>query len=193
MCFIPRLRYKKLENRNKAFKTFQASVGNDYRSRPSYDQPPRRSQPVQPNLAYREGRKADRNTGYVNRDPDPIPTRNMYKPQDARGSQEFIHNRPAAPIPFNPATSRNPYVNGSAQHVYRWGNPLSYKCGVPGHTSPECFSDAPLSRAESTHLRNFYQRPTPNREPDFPIPSQAHGSHVSLCVIRTSLSLSSST
>ena len=53
---------------------------------------------------------------------------------------------------------------------------MCYKCGVPGHTAPECYSDTPLSRAESTHLRNLYQRPVSNREPDFPIPNQAQGS-----------------
>ena len=159
-----------------AFRSFQASVGNDYRSRPSYNPPPRQSQPVQPNLAYREGRKADRNAAYTNRDSNSTSARSVYTPQDARASQDFTYNRPTGPLPFNPATSRNPYVNGSSQYMYQWGNPLCYKCGVPGHTAPECYSDTPLSRAESTHLRNLYQRPVSNREPDFPIPNQAQGS-----------------
>lgn len=98
----------------------------------------------------------------------------MYTLQDARGSQEFSQNRISGPALFNPGTSRNPFVNSSAQYVYQWGNLLCYKCGTPGHTSPECNSNAPVSQAKSTHLRNLYQRPAPNRKFDFPIPSQAH-------------------
>lgn len=47
-----------------AFRSFQASVGNNHRSRPSYNPLPRQNQPVQPNLAYREGRKVKRNISY---------------------------------------------------------------------------------------------------------------------------------
>ncbi len=75
---------------------------------------------------------------------------------------------------------RNPYVNGSVQYVYQWENLLCYKCGIPGHTSPECNTNALLSQVESTHLRNLYQRPVPNREFDFPIPSQAHNGRESI-------------
>ena len=49
---------------------------------------------------------------------------------------------------------------------------MCYKCGIPGHTSPKCFFDTPLSRAESIHLRNLYQRLAPNCESDFLIPRQ---------------------
>ena len=98
----------------------------------------------------------------------------MYLLQDAKTSQEFNQNRISGTALFNPATSRNPYVNSSAQYVYQYGNPLCYKCGIPGHTSLECNTNAPLSQAESTHLRNLYQRPAPNCEFDFSISSQAH-------------------
>ena len=97
----------------------------------------------------------------------------MYTSQDAR-TQEFHQNRITGPAPFNPVTSRNPFVNGSAQYIYQWGNSRCYKCGTLRHTSPECNSTAPLSRAESSHLRNLYQRPPPTRKFDFPIPAQAH-------------------
>ena len=157
-----------------AFRSFQASVGNDHRPRPSYNSSQRQPQSVQLNLPYRESRKVERNNSYTNRDQDPhTSARNMYTPQDAR-AQEFSQNRISGPALFNAATSRNPFVNGSAQYIYQWGNPLCYKCGTLGHTSPECNSNTPLSRAESSHLRNLYQRPPPNREFDFPIPAQAH-------------------
>ena len=96
----------------------------------------------------------------------------MYLLQGVRSPQGFGYPQVAESSSFNPSRSRNPYVNGSVQYIYQWGNPLCYKCGVPGHTSPECHSDILLSRAESTHLRNLYQRPAPNHEPDFPIPRQ---------------------
>lgn len=99
----------------------------------------------------------------------------MYSSQDARVPPGFHHPQVTEQSSaFDPSTSRNPYVNGSIQYVYQWGNPLCYKCGVPGHTSPKCNTNVPLTRAESTYLRNLYQRPPPNRELDFPISSQAH-------------------
>ena len=98
----------------------------------------------------------------------------MYLPQDTKASQEFNQNRISETALFNLATSRNPYVNGSNKHIYQWGNLLYYKCGIPSYTSPKYNTNALLSQAESTHLRNLYQRPTPNREFDFPIPSQAY-------------------
>ncbi len=99
----------------------------------------------------------------------------MYTPQDVR-AQEFAQTRILGPALFNTATLRNPVVNGSAEYNYQWGNLLCYKCGIFRHTSPECNSNTPLSRAESSHLRNLYQCPPPNRKFDFPMPTQAHNS-----------------
>ncbi len=92
---------------------------------------------MQPNLAYQERKRADCNFGHTNCDPNPNPARNMYTPQDARASRDFNHHRAAASVPFNPATSRNPFVNGSSLYVYQSRNSLCYKGGIPGHTASQ--------------------------------------------------------
>ena len=97
----------------------------------------------------------------------------MYTLQDVR-AQEFHQNRMTKSAPFNLVTSHNPFVNDCVQYIYQCGNLLYYKCGTLGHTSPECNSIAPLSRAKSNHLRNLYQCPPLTREFDFPIPAQAY-------------------
>lgn len=61
-----------------------------------------------------------------------------------------------------------------AKYIYPWGNPLYDKFGTFGHTSPECISDAFLSWAESSHLKNLYQRSSPNCKFDISISVQAH-------------------
>lgn len=161
-----------------AFRSFQASVGNDHHSHPPYNSSQRQSQSVQPNIPYQELRKIERNNNYSNRDQDPMSAQNIYTSQDAR-AQELNQSRTTGLAPFNPITSRNPFVNGSAKYIYQWGNPLCYKCGILGYTSPKCNSNASLSRAESSHLRNLYQRPPPNRKFDFLIPTLAHNSRAS--------------
>ncbi len=129
---------------------------------------------MQPNLLYQKPRKVERNNSYTNRNQDPHTfARNMYIPQDAR-AQEFPQNYISGLVLLNATMSQNLFVNGSAQYIYQWGNPLCYKCGTLGHISPEYNSNTPLSRAESSHLRNLYQRSPPNRKFDFPIPAQAH-------------------
>ena len=168
-----------LKSGYEAFKSFQATIAPEQNPRPRpYEAAPRKAQSYsQPGLPYRDGKRVDRSTtSYPDRSQqEPYQFRNVYSSQDARVPQGFHHPQTTEQSSaFDPSTSRNPYVNGSAQYIYQWGNPLCYKCGIPGHTSPECNTNTPLSRAESTHLRNLYQRPPPNREFDFPIPTQAH-------------------
>ncbi len=117
----------------------------------------------------------EQSTSYPDCSQEPHWFKNMYSSQEARVPQSFHHpQRKEQSLAFDLSTSRNPYLNGSVQYVYQWGNLLCFKCGIPGYTSPECNYNALLSRAESTHLRNFYQRPAPNCEFDFPILCQAH-------------------
>ena len=66
-----------------AFRSFQASVGNDHRARSSYNQSQRQAQPAQPNLPYQESRKVERHNNYPNREQDSTSPWNMYTPQDA--------------------------------------------------------------------------------------------------------------
>lgn len=54
----------------KAFKSFQPSVGNNHRSRSSYNQSKRQAQLAPPNLLYRELRKIECNNIHPNRDKD---------------------------------------------------------------------------------------------------------------------------
>ena len=68
----------------KVFRSFQALVGNDYCSCPSYNLSQRQSQQVQPNLAYQEGRKTDCNAAYINCDSNSTSAKSAYTPQDAR-------------------------------------------------------------------------------------------------------------
>ena len=49
-----------------------------------------------------------------------------------------------------------------------------------GHTSLKCNSTALLSQAESSHLRNLYQRLPPIYKFDFPILAQAYNSWESI-------------
>ncbi len=101
-----------------AFRSFQASVGNDHRPRPSYNSSQRQPQSVQPNLPYRELRKVECNNSYTNRNQDPHTFAwNMYTLQDAR-AQEFPQNHISGPTLFNTTTLRNPFVNGSAKYIY---------------------------------------------------------------------------
>ena len=67
----------------------------------------------------------------------------MYSTQDARVPQGFQHPQNQL-LAFDPSTSRNIYVNGSAQYIYQWGNPLCYKYGTPGYISPKCTHHALL-------------------------------------------------
>ena len=71
------------------------------------------AQLMQPNLAYRERRKADCNAAYTNYDSNSSSGRNVYTPHNARALQDFIYNQLIRPLPFNPATLYNLYINGS--------------------------------------------------------------------------------
>lgn len=158
-----------LNSGHEAFKSFQATVVSEQNSRlRPYEAAPRKAQSYQRSLPYREGTRVEHNTSYLDRSQEAHQFKNMYSSQDARVPPAFHHLQTTEQSSaFDPSTSRNPYVNGS------------YKCGTPGHTSPECNHHAPLSRAESTYLRNIYQRPTSSREFDFPIPGQAQNTRKS--------------
>ena len=133
---------------------------------------PRKAQSYQPSLPYLEGKQAQCNAIYLDHGQEPHQLRNMYSPQGVRSPQGVGYPQVAESLSFNPSRSRNPYVNSSIQYVYQWGNPLCFKCGVLGYTSPEYHSDILLPRAESTYLSDFYQRPAPNHKPDFFITRQ---------------------
>ena len=70
--------------------------------------------------------------------------------------------------------SHNHFVNKFAQYIYQWRNPPCYKYGILQHISPEHNSTTQLSQAESSHLRNLYQRSLLTRKFNLPIPAQAY-------------------
>ena len=108
-----------LKSGYEAFRSFQASVAPDQTSRPRLHEPvQRKPQSYQPNLSYREGKRVERSTSYPDRSQETHQFRNMYSTQDARVPQGFQHPQDQS-LAFDPSTSRNPYVNGSAQYIYQ--------------------------------------------------------------------------
>lgn len=146
----------------KAFRSFQVLVEKNYHLHLPYNLSQRQTQLVQPNLSYQELKKFEHNNSYSTCNQQPTSTPNMYTLQDVQ-AQEFYQNHILRQAFFNSAMSCKPFVNGYAQYIYQWENPLCYKYSTLRYTSPEYNSHMLLLQAESQYLRNLYQRPFSNR------------------------------